>query len=504
MHPLFISFTAALAGSLLLTPVARWLARRLGVVDRPDGLRKLHSRPVPLWGGIAVYLALLLGLVAARWLLPGVQSLGELSTAVMLACGFVCLLGCIDDSWDLNGRFKLLLQIISVLPIVASGYYFDRIVAFGIPLQFGLLGVPLTVLWLVGCINALNLLDGMDGLSSIVGLSAAVIMAIIATTDGHLEVAAVAIVLAGALAGFLAYNLPPASIYLGDSGSMVIGLVAGIISMQGGLKTTATLSLTVPAVVMSVPLLDTALAIVRRRLTGQPFDAADRGHIHHRLLDRGLSTWQALCVIGSLCLATGAAATAASIFRVEALAWVTALGLLVLLVRTKAFGHYELTLVKQLGSQVLAASLARWKGRAAGLSIRVAAPAAAQPFDVLWSDLVRRASRCGACSVELMISRSPRRQRSHVWNAPAITTPASGDWLLSISFTAADGAVCRLGASGPFVGQASPRRLRNLAGQLQDFGTYWAAHADSVPPGVGPNSTDVQPTIPADGLREAA
>jgi UDP-GlcNAc:undecaprenyl-phosphate/decaprenyl-phosphate GlcNAc-1-phosphate transferase len=486
MPPLLIAFTAALVGSLLLTPLARGLARRLGVVDRPDGLRKLHSRPMPMWGGIAVYLALVLGLIAARGLLPEVASLGELSTAVVLACGFVCLLGCIDDSWDLNGRFKLLLQIVSVLPVVASGYYFDRVVAFGIPIQFGWLGVPLTVLWLVGCINALNLLDGMDGLSSVVGLSAAVIMAIIATTDGHAEVAAVAIVLAGSLAGFLAYNLPPASIYLGDSGSMVIGLVAGIISLQGGLKTTATLSLTVPAVVMSVPMLDTALAIVRRKLTGKRFDAADRGHIHHRLLDRGLSTWQALCVIGSLCLATGAAATAASILRVEALAWVTALGVFMLLVRTRAFGHYEYALVSRfLAIRVadavgLMAALfgARWQRRLEAL--------AGLPFAEAWTALTEEMAFCRAHRLELSLSRHHEHTAAHTWAStqasPVARSEVSDAWSLSLRFAGPQGELCELRMIGDPTAAVGFNRLARAARILSIFGSHWARHPDQVTP----------------------
>ena len=142
----------------------------------------------------------------------------------MIAAGFVCFVGSIDDRFNLPSRIKLALQIVSVLPIVLLGYYVDRIVAFGCPIELGWLGIPLTVLWLVGCINALNLIDGMDGLASIIGLSTAAMLGVIAASQGQDHVAAMAIVLAASLAGFLIYNLPPASIFLGDSGSMVIGL----------------------------------------------------------------------------------------------------------------------------------------------------------------------------------------------------------------------------------------------------------------------------------------
>ena len=155
----------------------------------------------------------------------------------------------------------------------------------------------------------------------------------------------VAVVLAGSLSGFLPHNLPPARIFLGDSGSMVIGLIVGILGVQCTLKTSATLSITAPLVIMTFPMFDTMLALVRRKLTGRRFDMADRQHIHHRLLDRGMSPWVVLAVIGALCLATGAAAFAATMVRSDALAWATAVTLLVLVVRLRLFGYYEFTLI---------------------------------------------------------------------------------------------------------------------------------------------------------------
>ncbi|OHB66379.1 MAG: hypothetical protein A2V70_18960 [Planctomycetes bacterium RBG_13_63_9] len=355
MKSLLIAFAVAFGASLLLTAVVRAVARRWGIVDRPDGKRKLHALPVPLWGGVAVYLAVVLGLVVAgHGPFAAAAAPTGLYTVLIITAGIVCVFGAIDDSWALGGRVKLVLQTCSVLPIVALGYYVDRIVAFGYPIELGWLGVPLTVAWLVGCINALNLLDGMDGLTSTVGLLTAAMLAIIATNMGNGHVAVIAIVLAGALAGFLIYNLPPASIFLGDSGSMVIGLVLGVLGIQGAMKTSTTLAITVPAVIMSLPMFDMVLALVRRRLTGKPFDTADRQHVHHRLLDRGLTQWQTLCIIGALCLTTGAAATAATIFRTDALAWITALGLLVLAIRMRVFGDHELALVKRAAAHGLA------------------------------------------------------------------------------------------------------------------------------------------------------
>ena len=340
--------SVALVAALVLTAAVRVVARRCGIVDRPDGRRKLHHRPVPLWGGVAVYGAMVLGLLAVRFSRGGMSSeLAGLGVAWMIAAGFVCFVGGIDDCFDLPSRLKLALQIVSVVPLVLCGCYVDRVVAFGYPIELGWLGIPLTVLWLVGCINALNLLDGMDGLASIVGLSTAAMMGVIAASEGHDHVAMMAAALAASVMGFLLYNLPPASVFLGDSGSMVIGLSVGLLGIQGTLKTSATLAITAPAVVMTLPMFDIIAAVVRRKLTGRRFDAPDRLHIHHRLLDRGWNPWQVLCLMGALCLTTGAAATAATIFRRDALAWITAMTLIVLMIRLRLFGYEEFALAKR-------------------------------------------------------------------------------------------------------------------------------------------------------------
>ena len=200
----------------------------------------------------------------------------------------------------------------------------------------------------MGCINALNLIDGLDGLASVVGLSTTSMMGIIAMSMGNEHVAAVALALTAALAGFLVFNRPPASVFLGDSGSTLIGLVIGVLGIQGTLKSSATLSITAPVVLMTLPMFDVLMAVVRRKLTGRPLALGDREHIHHCLLERGLGPWQVLGILGALCLTTGAAATAATIFRMDALAWIIATTLIVLMIRLRVFGHREFGLIHQL------------------------------------------------------------------------------------------------------------------------------------------------------------
>jgi UDP-GlcNAc:undecaprenyl-phosphate GlcNAc-1-phosphate transferase len=479
----WVPFAVAVLGSLVLTPVARQLAWRLKVLDQPDGKRKLHKRPVPLLGGVAVYASLLVGLTTACFLQPWPDRslLVELVQVLAPAAGFVCLMGCVDDCWDLHPRLKLVLQISATLPIALAGFTVNRVVVFGTPVELGWLGVPLTVCWLVGCINALNLLDGLDGLASVVGLSTALMMALIAANEGHVHVSVIAVVLAGALVGFLVYNLPPASIYLGDSGSMVIGLVVGILAIQGALKTSATMSITAPAVVMSIPMLDTLLAIIRRKLKGQRFDAADRGHIHHRLLDRGLNNWQVLCVIGSLCLLTGAAATFATLLRNEILAWVTTVTLIVFLVRMRWFGHHELMLVKLL----IAAALARLGQWLVGSGREVRAGGARsvpQAFDEAWPQLVRDAAFWQARRIDLLLRRENEVRVEESWSAPTVSAEAVTGWSLTVTIARGEWN-CELSARGNDGAAPHPAVLPQLLRVLEAYGRHWAAHPEQLPDG---------------------
>ena len=480
MYSLLTTFSIAFVASLVLTATVRAVARRLGIVDYPDGKRKLHKAPVSLWGGVAVYLTVVLGLVVARYGSFGVAAeFRELSTVLIVAAGIVCACGAVDDCWSLNPRFKLLLQVCAVLPIVAFGYSIDRIVAFGYPIDLGWIGIPLTIAWLVGCINALNLLDGMDGLAAMVGLLTAVMMGIVATNMGNDYVTPIAVVLAGALAGFLVHNLPPASIFLGDSGSMVIGLIVGVLGIQGAMKTSATLAITIPAVIMSLPMFDTALALVRRRLTGRPFDSADREHIHHRLLDRGLTQWQALCILGALCLATGAAATAATILRNDSLAWITAVTLMVLMIRLRLFGHHELALVKSAVAGWLTAIARRLGPADSGQKLVDPAGLAQVPFDEAWAMLVVQARNSRVCRLGLTLSCDGEYVRRYGWRDPAVEAAQPCRWSFAMTMCRRDGQYCELRAGSAEA--MEPAASAGLAGVLKTFAAYFVNHAQQLP-----------------------
>jgi len=478
MIDLVLTFSITAAASLALTAAAKALARRWGVVDWPDGRRKLHLGPVPLWGGVAVYLAIVLGLSVARLGSFGIgEPLDELAATILAAAGVVCFVGCLDDCCRLTPRWKLLLQVGAVLPVVLVGYSVDSITAFGCTIELGWLGVAITALWLVGCINAMNLLDGMDGLASIVGISTAVMMGAIAHYMGNNHVALVAVVLAGALAGFLVHNLPPARIFLGDSGSMVIGLVVGILGVHSTLKTSATLSITAPLVVMTFPMFDTVLAIVRRKLTGRRFDAADRQHIHHRLLDRGMNPWLVLGIIGALCLATGVAATVATIVRSDALAWATAVTLIVLAVRLRLFGHHELALVSGTLARGFKAAASRLGGSPAG----DAAPAAAElgrlaPGEA-WGVLVDRLKPWRVRRLQLVFSLGQDSRWGHVWVDSMGDFSGEARWSVAVRVSR-DERSCELRAAGFDATGTDSLPPAELTAVLKAFAAYFADHPD--------------------------
>ena len=475
-----LTFLITAAAALVLTGWVKAAARRWEVVDHPDGHRKLHPAPVPLWGGVAVYLAMVLGLAVARLGSFGTgEAFDELAAAVVATAGIVCFFGCLDDCCRLGARFKLLLQFCAVLPVVIVGYSVDSIAAFGLTVDLGWLGPPLTALWLVGCINALNLLDGMDGLASIVGISTALMMGVIAGYMGNDYVAAIALVLAGALTGFVVHNLPPARIFLGDSGSMVIGLVVGMLGIQSTLKTSATLSITAPLVVMTFPMFDTMLAIVRRKLTGRRFDVADRQHIHHRLLDRGMHPWLVLSIIGTLCLATGVAATVATIVRSDVLAWATALMLMILVVRLRLFGHHELSLVSGTLARGLSALSTRLASPAPASGLPAAAELDALPPAAVWEMLAERTRPWHVGQLQLILSAGGRPRWRRLCVDSAGKHGGERSWSMSVRVRRGEGRSCELRAAGldPATAELSPARLMAV---LAVFGDYFADHHEEV------------------------
>ena len=304
---LLLGLISAIA-SLLVTPVVRNLFLHWNLVDKPDP-RKLHSRRIPRVGGVAIAIAYLTAfgvLLVIGW------SAGQLVWSARTdiwhlfpAAAVIFAVGLADDLLNLEPWQKLIGQLVAAVLAVYAGVH-----ASGVgPYQ---LGTPwsymLTIGWLLLCTNAVNLIDGIDGLAAGVGLFATITTLLAALLQNNVELALATAPLAGALLGFLRYNFNPATIFLGDSGSLLVGFLLGCFGVIWSQKSATILGMTAPLMALAIPLLDTLLAIVRRFLRRQPIFGPDRGHIHHRLLERGYTHRKAALVL-YVCCAVGAFAS---------------------------------------------------------------------------------------------------------------------------------------------------------------------------------------------------
>jgi UDP-GlcNAc:undecaprenyl-phosphate GlcNAc-1-phosphate transferase len=296
-----VSFAAA----LIFTPLARLLAQRIGAVDHPDGGRKLQRQPVALLGGVAVLGGLGLTVAVAvmlGWLHDSGTSIAQVSSGLAL----LCAVGVYDDLHNLRAKWKLFAQIATAIPILIAGCEISGVKFLGFEMELGAASFLIGMAWLVACTNAVNLIDGMDGLCSTVALCVAAGVVVLGCGSGATHTVVCAAALSGSLAGFLFYNRPPATIYLGDAGSMVVGMTLAMLTMQVARDSNGMTHPAIMVSLMAVPLGDVLLAMIRRRLSGKSIWHPDRGHIHHRLLDHGLRVPQALAVVASICLITTA------------------------------------------------------------------------------------------------------------------------------------------------------------------------------------------------------
>lgn len=349
-----LSLIVAIALSLILVPLVRWFSRRTGIVDRPDPDRKLHGKETALCGGLAVFAAatmailaiLLLGtstLLAAESRLISLFELPTRWLVLAYAATAMMLLGLFDDAFTLRGRQKLLAQIVILSCVIGSGTVIESISLFGYEFTLGMFAYPVTMLWLLGAVNALNLIDGADGMAATAGLIICGGLSLLSLHSGGIVEAIVSASLAGALLGFLAYNRPPASIFLGDAGSMLIGLVVGVLATWSSVQGSTVLA-AAPVAILAIPLFDSMIAILRRFLTGRSIYATDRAHLHH-LLSARFGARGMLVVVASLCFATTLAAVL-SVFLQQN--WIAVIGVLLVLgtlVITRSFGHAEISLL---------------------------------------------------------------------------------------------------------------------------------------------------------------
>ncbi|MCC9641431.1 undecaprenyl/decaprenyl-phosphate alpha-N-acetylglucosaminyl 1-phosphate transferase [Rhodopirellula sp. JC740] len=347
---ILITLATAFASMLLLVPLVRAGAIRVGLVDNPDAERKLHARPIALAGGLAVFIATGIAFVTGVAYESGWQEFEKLTQissrwyVLLGASTAILVVGLIDDKWALRGRQKLLAQVVISMIVVGSGTVMNSVSLFGWDIPLGIFAIPVSVLWLLLSINALNLLDGADGMATTVGAFVCGGLALLSASSAHSPSTAIAATaLCGALIGFLVFNRPPASIFLGDAGSMMIGLMVGVLAMWCSLKESAVL-VAAPVAILVLPLFDSTAAIVRRWMTGRSMYATDRGHLHH-LLSEKFGPNGMLMVVAGLCTFSSAIAILSVKFQQEWLVPIGAIGVLGFLVLTRTFGHSECRLL---------------------------------------------------------------------------------------------------------------------------------------------------------------
>ena len=293
----FVVAALVVAGvvAFLSTPVVRMLAHKMGAIDVPKDARRMHDHPIPRMGGLAIFFGFLLTVLLFAQLTTQLRGM-------LLGAVIIVVLGIFDDIYSLSAKLKFVVQIIAAVIAVACGNIIEvlsnpNIFSSDPYWELGWLGWPITIIWIVAITNAVNLIDGLDGLACGVSTISSMSMLVIAMVLGEGDVAILLAALAGACIGFLPYNLNPAKIFMGDTGSTFLGYVLAVVSIQGMFKMYSVISFVAPFLMLALPIFDTAFAFIRRIANGKSPMSPDRSHVHHRLIDMGFSQKQAVAVL---------------------------------------------------------------------------------------------------------------------------------------------------------------------------------------------------------------
>ncbi|MBQ8508836.1 MAG: undecaprenyl/decaprenyl-phosphate alpha-N-acetylglucosaminyl 1-phosphate transferase [Clostridia bacterium] len=289
------------------TPAVRVLAYKIGAIDVPKDERRMHKQPTPLIGGLAIFAAFVLASLAFCEITP------EL-IAIYVGGLIIVTVGILDDVFNINAWLKLLAQIGVALIAVSQGVVVEYINLFGTYISFGVWSIPITVIWIVGLTNAINLIDGLDGLACGVSAICSISLLLVMLIKGEYVVALLTAIVVGSCLGFLPFNSNPAKIFMGDTGALFLGYTMAVISVTGVFKLHTVISFMIPLSIFGLPLCDTAFAFIRRIAHGKSPFSADRGHLHHRLIDMGFNTKQSVRILYAIC---GILGTSAIMFTEE-------------------------------------------------------------------------------------------------------------------------------------------------------------------------------------------
>lgn len=301
------AFAIAAVLSYFFTPPVKNFAHKVGAIDVPKDARRMHKKPIPRLGGLAIYGGFLCSILIFG-------QLDETMLCVLLGAAIIVALGIFDDVLALGAKLKFVVQIVAAAIPVCIGDLQIGLFTNLNPLSdtpfvhLGILAVPATIIWIVGITNAVNLIDGLDGLAVGVSSIAAITMLAVALLTGNMPIAITMAALAGACIGFMPYNLNPAKIFMGDTGSTFLGYMLATVSIMGLFKFYAVISFAVPFLILGLPIFDTANAIIRRVAAGRSPMSPDRGHVHHKLIDMGFNQKQSVRILYAVCAILGTSA----------------------------------------------------------------------------------------------------------------------------------------------------------------------------------------------------
>ena len=290
LYKIGLTLLVAAAISFCTTPLIKLLARKVGAMDVPKDERRMHHRPIPRMGGLAIFLGFIVSFLMFGEINREIQG-------ILLGAVIIIILGVLDDILTLKALPKFLVQLVAAVIVVLHGCRIEHFLGFSLPAW---LSYPISVIWIVAITNAVNFIDGLDGLAagvSAISAGTMLVVALLLVPDGTAMISAILLAgIVGACIGFIPFNFNPASIFMGDTGSTFLGFMLASVSIFGLFKTYAVISFAVPFLVLGLPIFDICFAVIRRLAKGQSPMHADRGHVHHRLIDMGFSQKQAVAI----------------------------------------------------------------------------------------------------------------------------------------------------------------------------------------------------------------
>jgi len=298
---LLLIFLISFGITYLLIPLVILFANKIGAIDQPDA-RKIHKEPIPRIGGLAMYITFVI-MVLINLLIH------KVIIGILIGATLITIVGIMDDLTSLKPIIKLLCQIVIACITYQFGIAIEFITSpFGGILYLGWLSLPITVFWIIGMINTINLIDGLDGLAAGIVAISTVVISIVAISMGQIQVGMISITILAICLAFLRFNFFPAKIFMGDTGSMFLGYILAVMTLLGVMKSTIALSLAIPLLALGIPIFDIILAIIRRIKNKQHIMQADNKHLHHRLLNMGLSQKQVVLLFYSASAILGVSA----------------------------------------------------------------------------------------------------------------------------------------------------------------------------------------------------